>query len=304
MKKVVAGLIVLLGLGLVGFGIYKFAQSRKPNAGLKVETNPAALVFVDNEQIGQSPIEKLFKPGEVTVKLIPNSTTEALSTYQTKIRLNPQVLTVIRRDFGKDESESAGETVTLEPQSSKTASLSVVVAGPDSASVILDGQPQGFTPLLVNSITVGDHQITVSAPGFTTREVQAKSLAGYKLIVNVKLAGSLLEPSPTPEISASPSASPSPSGSPRTTPRPSPSGSPRSSPTTTIKKPYVEIKDTPTGFLRVRQTPSTSAKEMGQVHPGDKYPLLSQQSSWYEISVDLEATASGWISSQYADKFE
>ncbi len=304
MKKIIAGLIVVLGLGLVSFGIFKFAQSRKPNAGLKVETNPQALVFVDNDQIGQSPVEKLFKPGEVTVKLIPNSTTIALSTYQTKVKLNPQVLTTIHRDFGKDETESAGETITLEPQSAKTASLSVVVAGPDSASVQLDGQPQGFTPLLVNTITTGDHQIAVSAPGFAPRQIQAKAEAGYKLIVNVKLAGSLPEtsPEPSPSSSASPSASPktSPSPSPKTTPKPSPS----TSSTSNIKKPYIEVKDTPTGFLRVREKPSTAAKEMGQIKPGDKYPLLDSQSGWYEISVDLPATSSGWISAQYADKFE
>ena len=292
MKKIIAGLVILLGLGLVGFGIYKFTQSRRPNAGLKVQTNPAALVFVDNAQIGQSPIDKLFKPGEVTVKLIPNSTTVALSTYQTKVKLNSKVYTVINRDFGKEEAESAGEIVSLEPQSAKTASLSVVVAGPDSATVLLDGQPQGFTPLIVNSTAVGDHQITVSAPGFTTRQIAAKALAGYKLVINVKLAGSLPEVSPSPSATAS------------ATPSATPSASPKASPTTTIKKPYVEIKDTPTGFLRVRQTPSTSAKEMGQVSPGDRYPLLDDQSGWYEIKVDLEATSSGWISAQYADKFQ
>ncbi len=285
MKKVVAGLIILLGLGLVGFGIYKFAQGRRPNAGLKVETSPPALVFVDNTQIGQSPIEKLFKPGEVTVKLIPNSTTVALSTYQTKVKLNSNVYTVIGRDFGKDDAQSAGHIVTLEPQSAKTASLSVVVAGPDSASVLLDGQPQGFTPLIVNSVTSGDHQITVSAPGFATRQIAAKALAGYKLVVNVKLAGELLEPSPTPE----------------TTPAASPSASPK---ITTTKKPYVEIKDTPTGFLRVRQQPTTSSTEVGRVSPGDRYPLLGEQSGWYEISVDLSATSSGWISTQYAEAFK
>jgi len=296
MKKVVAGLIIVLGLGLVGYGIYKFAQSRRPNAGLKVDTTPPALVFVDNTQIGQSPLEKLFKPGEVTVKLIPNSTTVALSTYQTKVRLNPQVYTVIRRDFGKEESESAGEIVTLEPQSAKTASLSVVVAGPDSASVLVDGQPQGFTPLIVNSITVGEHQITISAPGFTTRQIAAKSLAGYKLVINAKLAGSLPEPSPTPEVSTA-SATPSPS------PKSSPSGSPKPTPTS-ITKPYVEIKDTPTGFLRVREKPTTSATESGRVSPGDRYPLLGEQTGWYQIKISLDATSSGWISAQYADIFK
>lgn len=296
MKKVVAIVIILLGLGLVGFGGYKLYKSRQPNAGLKVETNPPALVFVNDTQIGQTPVEKLFGGGEITVKLIPNSPTVALSTYQTKVKLNENVYTVIRRDFGKEESESAGEIVTLEPQSSETPSLSVVVAGPDSASVLLDGQPQGFTPLIVNSITAGDHQITISAPGFTTRQVAAKAINNYKLIVNAKLAGSLPEPSDVSAGDEDATAS--------ATPKPSPSASPKTTTSKNISKPYVEIKDTPTGFLRVRSGPSTGNKEVGQVDPGDQFPLLDEQSGWYEISVDLEATSSGWISGQYADKFE
>lgn len=278
-KKVIAIILILAGAGAIGFGVFSYFQSKKPNAGLRVESTPTSLVYVDNVQLGQAPLEKIFTPGEVTLKLIPTSTSLSLTSYQTKVRLTANTYTVVKRDFSDSDLTSSGEVVNLEPQSGKLASLAVITSSPDSASVTLDGQPQGFSPLLIPSIPAGDHQINVSAPGFTTRTVSAKAVLGYKLNVNVKLAS-------------------------LSTPSPSPSSTPEATASATLKKPYVEIKDTPTGFLRVRQEPKTSAKEIGRVKPGEKYPLLEKIPSWYLIKVDLNATSSGWISSQYADKFE
>jgi len=69
-----------------------------------------------------------------------------------------------------------------------------------------------------------------------------------------------------------------------------------------MAKPYVLIKETPTGWLRVRMEPSTTATEAAKVNPGEKYPLLEEKGGWYKIrySGDKE----GWISAQYATKFE
>ena len=276
-KKIVAIILILAGAGAIGFGVFSYFQGKKPNAGLRVESTPTSLIYVDNVQLGQTPLEKIFKPGEVTIKLIPTSTSLSLTSYQTKVRLTANTYTVVKRDFSDSDLMSSGEVVNLEPQSGKLASLAVVSSNPDSASVILDGQPQGFSPLLIPSIPAGDHQLGISAPGFTSRTVSAKAVLGYKLNVNVKLA-SLPAPSPSPTPTATASA--------------------------TLDKPYVEVKDTPTGFLRVRQEPKTSAKEIGRVKPGDKYPLLEKIAGWYQIKIDLDATSSGWISAQYADKFE
>ena len=283
-KKIIAIILILAGAGAIGFGVFKYLRSQKPNAVLRVDTTPPSLVYIDNIQIGQTPIEKIFKPGEITIKLIPTSTISALTTYQTKVHLTSQTITVIRRDFGDSDITSAGEVINLEPQPGKNASLAVITSIPDSASITLDGQPQGFTPILIPQVQAGDHQIVISAPGFTPRTISAKTVAGYKLNLNAKLAG-LPEPSPSPLPSATPSA--------------------------TLKKPYVEIKATPTGFLRVREKPDTKSQELGRVQPGDRYPLLDKTTGWYLIKVDLEATASGqpaskqgWVSAQYADKFE
>ncbi len=71
--------------------------------------------------------------------------------------------------------------------------------------------------------------------------------------------------------------------------------------TATVEKPYIEILDTPTGFLRVRSEPSTTASESGRVNPKEKYPLLDEKSGWYKIKL---STGEGWISGRYAQKFE
>ena len=55
-RKILTIVLILGGLVLLGFGGYKFILSRRPSAGLKVQTTPAALVFVNNNQIGQTPV--------------------------------------------------------------------------------------------------------------------------------------------------------------------------------------------------------------------------------------------------------
>lgn len=60
----------------------------------------------------------------------------------------------------------------------------------------------------------------------------------------------------------------------------------------------VKILDTPTGFLRVRA--SIGGSEIGQVTPGETYPLVEEKSGWFAIT--FEEGKTGWISSDYAEK--
>lgn len=291
-KRIIALSLIFAGISiLIGFFIISAVQSGKPTAGLKIDTAPPSLVFINDVQVGTTPLDKYFVPGEVKVKLIPNSSSSALSTYQTKVRLTNKVYTVIKRDFGMDENTSSGEIVTLQPQTESGSGLNVVTSGPDSAAVTLDGQPQGFTPLSVASLSPGAHQVLVSAPGYQNRLVNALAISGYKLIINVKLSAlPVVQMTPTPiPVAATSSASPAPKLS--------------LTPAVSLSKPYITIKNTPTGFLRVRNSPSLGGTEVGQVKPGDSYPLLDSQSGWYQIKVDFTSTSSGWISSQYAQKF-
>lgn len=59
----------------------------------------------------------------------------------------------------------------------------------------------------------------------------------------------------------------------------------------------VQIKDTPTGFLNVRQTASLFGTLVATVYPGEKYLLLESQNDWHKIRMNdgLE----GWVNGDY-----
>lgn len=66
------------------------------------------------------------------------------------------------------------------------------------------------------------------------------------------------------------------------------------------EKKMVKIKDTPTGWLNMRDGPGISYAQIKRVNPGEMYELLDEQFGWYQIQLDEKTT--GWITSLYADK--
>ena len=287
-SQLIALVITFSGIGIISGLLYvRLVHTTQATAGLKVESDPPSVVYVDNAQVGRTPLDQFFPPGEVTVRLVPETTSPNISTYQTKVRLTNKVYTVIRREFAESDSLSAGETISLIPYSGTQSALSVETIDPESALVTVDGQSQGFSPISLTSIAASDHLIEISAPGYNSRTVQAKTVSGYQLSVSTKLSAknngspplAFATITPTPIATVSASISP-----------------------TTLPKPYVKISSTPTGYLRVRSAPNTSGVEVGRVKPGETYSLLdqSQPAGWYLIKVNFEATSSGWISSEYA----
>ncbi|MCA9389841.1 SH3 domain-containing protein [candidate division WWE3 bacterium] len=55
----------------------------------------------------------------------------------------------------------------------------------------------------------------------------------------------------------------------------------------------IEITDTPTGFLNVRETPSFASTLIGAVYPGERYLWLETQADWHKIRL-LDGTE-GWV---------
>lgn len=298
--QLIALILIFSVIGIVSGLLYvRLVHSTRATAGLKVESQPPAVVFVDNVQVGRTPLDEFFPPGEVTVRLVPETTSTDISAYQTKVRLTNKVYTIVRRDFGASDTLSAGETISLIPYSGAQSALSVETTEPESALVSIDGQSQGFSPVSLTSLAASDHIIEVSAPGYNPRTIQAKTVEGYQLSVTVKLSAKANQPSPPSFPSPSPVATPSATTTPGKT-------TPTLSPTPSIPKPYVKISSTPVGFLRVRSTPSTAGSEVGQVKPGEIFPFVqeSKPAGWYLIKVELEATSSGWISATYAQLFK
>ncbi len=306
MKKIIIVLLLFLAVG--GTIIFFVLRSRgnQGQAVLKVSSVPVANVFLDNQNIGKTPIEQKVAPGEFTIKLIPETTVESVVSWEDKIKLNPNLLTYVNRELGSSELTSGGETLILEKSTGKKGEL-VVLSSPDGATVKLSGNEKSTTPVVLSDIDAGNYDLAVEAVGFKNRTVKIKITSGYKLTATYQLIANQEElASPTPE--ASTSGTPKPSAKPGTSAKPFPatsSASPKAK-ASPPPKPYIEVLDTPTGFLNVRKDASKDAEILSQIKPGELYSLLDEQSAggivWYKITYDSDKE--GWVSSQYAKKFE
>jgi SH3-like domain-containing protein len=294
MKRKIVFVLVLLGLVAAVALVVKLLTNRSPKQGeLRVNSNPAAAIFLDNKNIGRTPFpSEKINAGSYTIKLVPDSTTSQLASWEGQIVVGQGLLTYVNADLTESELSSAVDVLWLEKISSKQSELSVTTS-PDGASVLVDDVTRGVTPISISDITPGDHTVTVTSVGFLTRTLKVRTTPGYRLIATMKLGlssgGQIPVASPTPTLA--PNATPTPKTatvSASTQPNPA--------------KPYLVVKDTPTGFLRVRMEPSTSATEAARINPGDKFTILDTQNGWYQIRYD--ATNTGWVSGTYVDKVE
>jgi hypothetical protein len=59
----------------------------------------------------------------------------------------------------------------------------------------------------------------------------------------------------------------------------------------------VEILDTDTGYLNVRECGATGCAEVGKVTPGEKHVKYSYEDGWYEI--EFNDGERGWVYGKY-----
>lgn len=290
-KKWLIVAIVVLVLVLGGLIVKsKFLGQKKPG-GLQISTMPKAVVFLDGTQVGVTPFfDDKIEPGEHTIKLVPEEGTDSLVTWEGKVDLTPGILVVVNRVLGPDESASSGEILTLEKIGSRDKSSLTVISMPDKAVVKIDGEPKGFAPVTLEDLAPDSYQVVVNSPGYEEKTISAKTVAGYKLIIDVRLAKEI-EGIEEATASAEEEEVEEEDEVEETTTTPS------------VEKPYVRIKDTPTGWLRVRLGPSTSATEAAKVDPDETYPYLDEtKDGWYKI--EYEEGEEGWISGVYAELTE
>ncbi len=269
-KKIFFLFFLILLVFFLSFGVWFYHKNRK--ASLLIESDPVAEVYINGEQVGRTPFEREFAAREVTVRLVPEAIDKPLMAYDTKIELVRGVKTIVRRKLGESVEDSSGEEISFEKTGGKNANVSVI-SRPDGAQVYFDGRIVDLTPLLIEDVSEGVHEIRLFLDGYFERTFSVNAYSGYTLTALVDLEkdenaqNDLFE-----EINNSLPSSPL----------------------------EVEILNTPTGFLRVRKEPSTSSEEVGRVEPGEKYELLDRDSvaGWYKIRFDEEIE--GWISSEYA----
>lgn len=267
MRKIILAVGLCLGLTLVflQYG-YKGLADRlglKSPAGIWVEANKEAQVVVDGKVLGKTPLKEVnLKEGEHQLEIKDSSSS---AVWKELIRLNGGTLTVVNRDLDQEPSKTAGEVITLE-----RGQGIMVTSIPGGAKVQIDGEEKGETPLFLPALSAGDHLFLISKDNFINRTVKAKVTQDYGLNLNVDLAQQEAEV----ELPASLAI--------QTAPR-------------------LKVLQTPTGFLRVRATPSTGGQEITRVSPGDELTLLEEiSSSWLKIKTT--DGKEGYVATQYIQK--
>jgi hypothetical protein len=273
-KIVIISMVTLIAVIAAVF--FLLGYFREKPAGVFIDTSPLSGVYINGNFAGKTPYTISFKAGEITLKLVPESTDVNLVVFETKITLIAGIQTVIRREFGDSEDASSGDIISFDKIGSQEVGL-IVISTPENAQISIDGSPQGFAPYNASDISPAQHQITVAAPGYTSRVMTVKTEIGYRLNVFAKLSKAV-------------------SQTPVSTPPP-------------VAITYIQILSTPTGFLRVRTAPGTAGEEIAEVKTGDKFPFLDEDvaTGWMEIQYEAPAPGlpngiTGWVSGQYVKK--
>lgn len=275
MKQKVNILILVISiLILITVGILIFLNLRPKPAGILVRSNPASSIFINEAFIGKTPYTGTLNPGQVTVKMVPDSFEQALLPFETTITLTAGIQTVIRREFGETEETSSGDVISFDSTPGGETSL-IVVSTPDNSQVSVDDIARGFAPYKTSDIAPGQHKITIQAPGYDDRTMTLNIEKNYRLTVFAKLA-----PTKAEEIT--------------NTPAP-------------FIGMFIEILESPTGYVRVRSEPGSGGEEIAEVGQGSKFPLLEKDevTGWYKIQYQepragLPSGITGWISFEYS----
>lgn len=231
-------------------------------AALQITSTPEASIFLDGKHIGKTPFSSdQLNAREYQVKLAAGE-----ATYVERVTLGGGTLTVINRELNNNFLAQSGEVLSLV----KGKKGLFVVSQPPEADLTIDGALFGKTPLFAEKIQEGDHKVTLTKPGFITREFAIKASDKYRLVAEVSLAS---------EIAKGTADS-------REAPTPAPT-------------PKVEVTQTPQGFLRVRAEPSLSAPEIGRVKTGDQFEIIQETKDWIKIKFEEKQ---GWVSAQYTKK--
>ncbi len=288
MKKVLLFLLPVVLAILVFLGVVYFLQKTTVSKGaLQVTSQPQSTAYLNGQIVGKTPLcdcdpKDMLPVGDYTIRLVPTSGNA--EPYEEKITLSQSVLTVVDRTFG-DVGKSNGSVISLSPISDPKDAQIFVSSFPYGADVSLDSNPSGSTPLVIDHVTESDHELTVSKSGYDQKTIRIHGVLGYKLSAIISLATDLSQ-QPVAITTATPSASVTPTGNP--------------TPTSILQGPQITILDTPTGFLRVRDSASLGGTEIAQVHPGETYPYVGEQDGWMEIK--LPNGQKGWVSATYTKK--
>lgn len=264
MKKTLIWILVLISIVILL--IRYSAKLERIMFGIKEKSGISILSSPDQATIfldGREVGKTPFEDRDLEVREYIVKLDKDGATFQGTIKLTSGTEAIINRDLAKDAASSSGEILTLDKGRGIT-----VISNPTDAKVEIDGKDYGKTPIAIN-IATGEHTILVSHSNYLNRSIKANLPPDFNLTVSVDLS---LSEADLTQISA---------------------------PVITQTQEVV-VKQTPTGFLRVRDQGSLLGKEITRANTGDKLILLEELGEWDRIR--LSNGTEGFVSSIYVEK--
>ena len=183
-KKIILILTIVGVIILGGYIFYKtvWINNIAGEAALAVNSVQGNTnVFVNDKLLGTTPFySNAIKSGNVEVSIRNDD-----RTFDINLNLEPNTETILNRELGPNRDFGAGDTVWVE-RSKDTPSMSVI-SDPVGALVKLDGEVKGETPITINNIKIGEHDLEISKDGFESRTLRPDIKEGIKLNVDSKL---------------------------------------------------------------------------------------------------------------------
>ncbi len=239
----------------------------KDIAGIEITTQPPVKIKIDGKEAGMSPYKnRAIKTGLVDIKIGQ----EGIGFWNKQLDLKKNISTIINWTFGKNDNYSGGYVLSME-RSNGTGSGIIVSSSPAKATVFIGGENRGQTPIFLADLTEGDKEIKIIMPGFVSINLGIRPVEGYQIVLEAIL----------PKEEKVVVATPTPIQSPQEV------GS------------RIKILKTDTGWLRVRDLPSSAGLEIDKVNPGEIYDTVGDSNDWTHIIVREKQ---GWVSTKFVEK--
>jgi len=237
-------------------------------AGIEINTQPPVKIKIDGKEAGMSPYKnRSLKAGLVNIKIGQ----EGIGFWEKQLELKKNISTVINWTFGKSDDYSGGYILTMEKSNNKGSEM-IVSSSPAKATVMVGGENRGQTPLYIADLGEGDKEIKIMLPGYNNINLGVRPVAGYQIVLEAMMAKEEKVVVATPTPGQNPD---------------------------TITGNKIKIKATDTGWLRVRDLPSSAGLEIDKVNVGETFDSVGDSGDWTHIIVREKQ---GWVSSKFVEK--
>ena len=169
-----------------------FVTITVPSGTLAVTTVPQnGSVFIDNVFKGVTPLTLTDTPSGYHILHI---TLPGYEDYTSGVTVEPSKTVLVQANLqksGNDNATTTGPAITATPALPRQNGSIAVTSVPNGASVTLDGQYEGTTPVIIPDVLPGNHAISLMYPGYTSLNQSISIGSSQTTAVNANLVVSM-----------------------------------------------------------------------------------------------------------------